>query len=180
MAQHTEAWQVFGSNGEPKAGLSIFPVDSRKTSEVIVAAVHIWIWRKIQGEIEVLLQKRAADKPTWPDFLDISVAGHVDEGETLMDAAAREAEEEIGLTVNTDKLEFIFGYRNFENGVKWVYLYEQSQEHDFKFNDGEVQSLEWVSFSKLINMVKEPAQHNLVPHPQEYYSLLVKALEHFK
>lgn len=180
MAHHTEAWQVFGSNGEPKIGQSILPIESRKTSEVIVAAVHVWIWRRVQGEVEVLLQKRAVDKPTWPNYLDISAAGHVDEGEMLMEAAVREAEEEIGLIIDTSKLEYIFGYRNFENGVKWIYLYEQSQEYDFKFNDGEVQSLEWVSFSELKNMIKDPAQYNLVPHPQEYYSLLVKALEHFE
>lgn len=180
MAQHTEAWQVYAPNGEQKKGESILPIESRKTSEVIVGAVHIWIWRRTDSGLEVLLQKRATDKPTWPDFLDISAAGHIDQGETLAEAAYREAEEEIGLSIDVDKLEFVFSYRNFENGIKWVYLYEQSEAYDFTFNDGEVQSLRWVPVYEFGEMITSPNEHNLVPHPEEYFSLLSKAIQHFE
>jgi isopentenyl-diphosphate delta-isomerase len=177
MAQHREAWQVFAPNGEPIAGQSILPAESRKTSKVIVGAAHIWIWRRSKGEVEVLLQLRAKDKPTWPDYLDISAAGHIDAGESPIEAAKRECLEEIGLEIDGNRLDYIFGYRNFDNGIKWVYLYEQSEEAEFIFNDGEVESLDWIPLSRLENNAQDPEAHNLVPHPREYYALLIKALQ---
>ncbi len=178
-AQHTEAWQVFDAMAQPVQGEAIAPVESRKTSEVIVGAVHVWIWRQRQsdGAIEILLQHRAADKPTWPDHLDISVAGHVDAGEQLVDAIIREGDEEIGATFDTDSLEFIFSYRNFDNGIKWVYLYQEPSPVKYVFNDGEVQALQWVDLATFKNMTLAPEEHQLVPHPQEYFAFLLKALQ---
>lgn len=178
MIGHQETWQTYAPNGEPLNGESIAPIESRKTNEVIVGAVHVWIWRRAEDDIEVLLQKRAKDKPTWPDCLDISAAGHIDAGESILDAAKREGEEEIGVVFDLSRLEYIFSYRNFENGLKWVYLYEEEAAQEYVFNDGEVQSLDWVSFSKFEAMIDSPETHNLVPHPPEYFSFLVKALRY--
>lgn len=179
MVDHHEAWQVFGANGTPVDGQSIKPIESRQTSAVIVGAVHVWFWRQNQddSQVEVLLQRRSKTKPTWPDRLDISVAGHVDAGETLLEAIVREGEEEVGCTINTDALDYFMSYRNFDNGLKWVYLYHfEEDEAEFVFNDGEVQSLEWVSIQRLEEMIEEPLENNLVPHPPEYYSWLVSTI----
>ena len=85
----------------------------------------------------------------------------------------------MGATILERDLEFIFSYRNFENGIKWVYLLEQSEDVTYTFNDGEVQALRWVNLTEFIRMTEDPEENNLVPHPQEYYSLLQKALAHF-
>lgn len=178
MIDHQEAWQIYSSNGEVAVGGSITPTESRKTHQAIVGAVHIWMWRIRQGEVEVLLQRRAINKPTWPDRLDISAAGHIDAGETALQAVVREGKEEIGIVFDTEKLEYIFGYRNFENGIKWVYLYEETTPQTYTFNDGEVQSLDWVELQQFEAMIEDPEAHNLVPHIPEYFSLLVQALRH--
>lgn len=177
MIDHQEAWQVFSQNGSPLAGQTILPTESRKTDAIIVGAVHIWVWRKTESGIEVLLEKRASTKPTWPGYLDISTAGHIDAGESLFEAAIREADEEIGLKVDSEKLIYFFGYRNFDNGLKWVYLYEITEPVEFAFNDGEVESLDWVKLEDFENMTIEPEKYNLVPHPQEYFGLLLSALK---
>ena len=180
MIEHQEAWQVFSERGEPLVGKSILPTESRKTSDVIVGAVHIWIWRRTNDGIKILLQKRAVNKPTWPDYLDISVAGHIDAGESQTDAIIRESQEEVGFTPDIENLEYIFSYRNFENGLKWIYLYELTEDTEFIFNDGEVQSLDWVSLGDFIEKSTYPEKHNLVPHSQEYYGFVVKALKRFE
>ena len=77
------------------------------------------------------------------------------------------------------QLEYIFSYRNFENGIKWVYLLEQLEDEKYTFNDGEGQALRWVSLPQFLDMTQNPEDNNLVPHPTEYYSLLQKALAHF-
>lgn len=178
MVQHEEAWQVFDAVGNALQGSSISPSKSREDSTIIVGAVHVWIWRRSPHGIEVLLQHRAVDKPTWPDHWDISVAGHIDAGETLVDALKRESLEEVGVEINIQSLNYIFSYRNFDNGIKWVYLSEQTEDIEYHYTDGEVQDVRWVSFEELERMIKSPTEvSRLVPHPQEYFSFLLNALK---
>ena len=66
--------------------------------------VHIWFYTPTK---EVLFQKRGAHKETFPNYWDVSVAGHVMAGETLENAALREIEEEIGLKINAARLQKI-------------------------------------------------------------------------
>ena len=55
---------------------------------------HIWLYN---SEGEILLQQRAATKVICPLLWDVSVAGHIDAGETPEQGAIREAKEEIGI-----------------------------------------------------------------------------------
>lgn len=58
---------------------------------------HCWvIYRNEAGQDFIILQKRAPDKDTFPNMLDISAAGHYAAGETIHEAM-RELEEELGL-----------------------------------------------------------------------------------
>ncbi len=47
---------------------------------------HIWI---INDKSELLLQKRSASKKTHPNFWDISAAGHIRAGESVIDGGIR-------------------------------------------------------------------------------------------
>lgn len=61
-------------------------------------AFHCWvIYRDAAGKDWVLLQKRGPNQDTYPNFLDISAAGHYTAGETVEDGV-RELHEELGLT----------------------------------------------------------------------------------
>ena len=60
---------------------------------------HLWV---VSGE-GVLLQRRAADKDTFPGMLDATAAGHLTAGETVADGA-REAEEELGVPFGLEQL----------------------------------------------------------------------------
>jgi isopentenyl-diphosphate Delta-isomerase len=55
--------------------------------------VHVWI----TDGTNVLQQQRAWDKKIMPGAWDIAVGGHVGAGESYLDAAVRETEEELGL-----------------------------------------------------------------------------------
>ncbi|MCY4146685.1 MAG: NUDIX domain-containing protein [Chloroflexi bacterium] len=64
---------------------------------------HCWVvGRDAQGEF-VILQKRGPAQDAYPGKVDISAAGHLVAGETVVDGV-RELHEELGLRVNFDEL----------------------------------------------------------------------------
>ena len=64
------------------------------------ATVHIWFYTP---EGNILLQQRAATKKIYPLLWDVSVAGHVNSGESLLTAAIREVKEEVNVQVSDIK-----------------------------------------------------------------------------
>ena len=65
------------------------------------ATVHIWLFT---SDEKILLQKRAMTKKVFPGLWDISVAGHIGAGETVLSSARREVLEEIGLALDEKDL----------------------------------------------------------------------------
>jgi len=61
-------------------------------------SLHVWVILASQAGHEVVLQRRSLSKDSHPGRVDVSVAGHLREGESVA-TALREAEEEIGLRV---------------------------------------------------------------------------------
>ena len=65
---------------------------------------HCWvIYRDDSRQDWVIVQKRASDKQTYPNMLDVSAAGHYEAGETPREGI-RELEEELGLFPEFDDL----------------------------------------------------------------------------
>ena len=60
-------------------------------------AVHILVFN---GQGQVFLQKRSLSKDEQPGKWDSSAAGHVDSGETYLECASREIEEELGIVAD--------------------------------------------------------------------------------
>lgn len=54
MAQSV-AWQVFDQSGQPIPGKGAFKEDFENNSSLVMAASHVWIWRRaLDGEKELL------------------------------------------------------------------------------------------------------------------------------
>ncbi|MFH1367154.1 MAG: NUDIX domain-containing protein [Patescibacteria group bacterium] len=96
--------------------------------------VHVWFYT---SKAEIIFQHRAKDKDTFPDLLDASVAGHVEIGDSPLETALKEIEEEAGIKVKEKDLIFIGTIRNnsydpatgtTNNAAKLVYAY--------KYDDG--------------------------------------------
>src|SRR4051812_27175782 len=100
------AYQLFDEQGQPLPGQHGLKNDVLQNG-LLHGAAHVWMWRRNQGRVEVLLQRRAAQMATFPNLLDISAAGHIDGGEAPLAAALREAHEELGLTLTAEQLPLI-------------------------------------------------------------------------
>lgn len=145
---------------------------------------HIWVIRRsphpAYGDtgIEVLLQKRRADKDSFPGCLDVSCAGHMTEGEDFVSTALRELKEELGLSAQAEDLiflhdqlvggDFVFHgepFRNYE--VNHVYLLRP----DFPltglhYQEEEISGLVWQDAGKIRRLLAADSADYCINHAE--------------
>ena len=133
---------------------------------------HIWI---INNKKELLLQKRSASKKSHPNCWDISAAGHIRSGESVMDGALRELKEELGVETKEEDLQYIVTIKNTKDPknmeFQYVYLLNCNKaEREYIFVDNEVAEVKYVYYEELERMVQEGVEGLLI-HEEEYQYL---------
>lgn len=132
------------------------------------ATVHIWLIKRKDMGIYVLLQKRSMNKDTHPGYIDVSVAGHVRQGREFRDTAAKELFEEIGISAAPEKLEYIGMKQSSinddkikDNEVSAVYIYRGDVDIDnLKLQKNEVEEVYVAEIDELIACMKnQPFKH---------------------
>ena len=78
---------------------------------------HCWVVGEDAGGSYLLVQRRAATKDTWPGYLDVTCAGHLQSGEEPLSGGLRELEEELGLEVGAERL-VPLGTRRIEQEIE--------------------------------------------------------------
>ena len=116
---------------------------------------HIWIVRRENEHFQVLMQKRAMSKDSFPGKYDTSSAGHIQAGDEPLASGLRELAEELGLHAKPEDLAFagcIHG--NFaeefhgkifrDNEIAFVYVYQQPVDIEtLVLQKEEVESVRW-------------------------------------
>jgi len=136
-------------------------------------SVHLWI---VNEQNEVLLQKRAKTKKFFPNVYDVSVAGHIGAGEHSLETAIREASEELGLTINKNKLQFLFTIKEeFVYGdviskefVDVYLLKENIALKNLTYQIEEVETAQYIKVDKFYNSLKN---EQIFLHKEEYQLL---------
>ena len=67
---------------------------------------HVWLVRRKDDNIQILLQKRSKCKESYPGCYDISSAGHIPAGVDYKASAIRELKEELGIDALEEDLIF--------------------------------------------------------------------------
>lgn len=146
-----DLWQEYSGNGEPIKDGGHPPEYFDKTiPRPLTSNAQIWLYRDTPTGRELLFQLRSPSVHNG-DVWDVSAGGHIDYGETRLDAAVRETYEEIGADVDPGKLQFVFSCkRPDQSTIHNIFLYDYTgQPDDFHFNDSEVADLKWVPLSIL-------------------------------
>ena len=144
---------------------------------------HVWLYTK---NAEVLLSQRSALKTICPLMWDVSVAGHVDAGESIINGALREMREEIGLNLLETDLQKIGVFECFQTYANGIIDNEFHNTYigelkvllsELKPQIEEVQALKLVSFDKFKNLLDHSeANGHFVPSNKSYYNYVLNSL----
>ena len=131
-------------------------------------AVHIWI---LTPDDRILVQRRASVKENNPGLWDVSCAGHIAAGEPAVDAAIREASEELGLDLEPGELRPLATLRQSSVLNGGTYIDNEIHEIFVVRRDVDLESLhlqaEEVEEVRLVRS-EELNLLDLVPHAMEY------------
>lgn len=130
---------------------------------------HIWIIRKEDKKVQILLQKRSMNKDSFPGKFDTSSAGHIQAGDEPLESALRELKEELGIQAKPEELHFagtfpisfakeFHGKMFRDEEIAFVYIYAQPVDiHQLTLQEEEVETVQWFD---LEDVYEECRQHN--------------------
>ncbi|MDD2647077.1 MAG: NUDIX domain-containing protein [Patescibacteria group bacterium] len=146
--------------------------------------IHVWVYN---DKGEVLLQKRAMDKDTFPGLFDASVGGHVDLNQTYEEAATRELEEEIGVKADIKDLSYLIKMRDKDydqstgmtNNRFWVvYAYKYNENKDnLRLEKGKAISLEFWPINRIMNASAEDREKFIPFLLGDKYSIIFQEIK---
>jgi isopentenyl-diphosphate Delta-isomerase len=146
---------------------------------------HIWFYTQSD---EILLSQRSEKKAICPLMWDVSVAGHIDAGESITQAAIRETQEEIGLSISESDLHKIGVFecfQSYENGIK------DNEFHNTFISElkvpiatltrqaEEVDAFKLVSFKEFETLIKNLGNNgnHFVPSNKSYYEFILQKIK---
>ena len=132
--------------------------------------VHVWMIKRKDMGIYVLLQKRSHEKAIYPDCYDVSAAGHVTQSGEFGKTAVREIKEELGLDIPRMKLEFIGFRKNHtkyddicDNELSAVYLCrEPIYEDQLVLQLSEVSEVCWAEIDEILSIMDDGTFPNCI------------------
>lgn len=165
-----ELIDIVDENGLP-TGETIDRTDAHRTG-TRHRTTHIWIVRRREGRVQILLQKRAKYKDSFPGCYDISSAGHIPAGVDFIPSGLRELQEELNIVIDPAELiecglhrtfaqkEF-HGHPYVDNQVAKVFLLWKDMEIcDMTLQEEEIESVMWMDFKEC----KDAVRNRTIPH----------------
>jgi len=105
-------------------------------------AVHILVFN---AEGELFLQKRSMLKDENPGQWDTSCAGHVDSGESYLDCAVRELEEELGIVTDAPLEQLFHVQPSAFNGMEHSPVYRCDYDGELQLQAEEIDEGRWLN-----------------------------------
>ena len=148
---------------------------------------HVWVLRREEEGVQLLLQKRSAQKDSFPGLYDTSSAGHIPAGEEPLNSARRELYEELGIDAAPEELRFIgilnkayeqrfHGEPFRDNEYCHVYVYTGAVDPSaLRLQPEEVERADWFDLEELCREITRSRARFCVP--RESLELLRRWLE---
>ena len=119
-------------------------------SDVLCHEISVFV---LNNQGQVLLQKRSANKKYFPNTWALCT-GHVENGETPKEAALRELNEELGVSVSLEQI-FSFSFGKFDSqNIYFFYVICNLPVDEFSIQEEELSEVQWFFVSVVIDMIK--------------------------
>ena len=123
-----------------------------------------------------MVQKRSLLKKKGAGLWDMPSAGHVDAGESCIDACVRETKEELGLNVKASNFKFKKQWVN-QKGWELVQIYVlkfDANDNDFTLQKEEVEKVKWFNYNDFVELFYSD---KFCGHAKEYKDYVCKMLK---
>lgn len=153
-----EFLDIVDETGQPTG--EIVDRETAHAKGVLHRTSHVWLARRKNGKVQILLQKRAKHKSSFPGCYDISSAGHIPAGDRYEISALRELKEELGVKAEEKDLiycgdrkviwdDVFFGKPFHDRQISRVFLlWLDREESEFTIQEEEVDSVLWMDFEQ--------------------------------
>lgn len=168
-----EYLDVCDEKGQPAGG--IVSREKAHRDGIRHRTAHVWVIREVKGRIQVLLQKRSANKESFPGMYDTSSAGHIPAGCEPLDSALRELREELGIEAGEGQLCYIGAICNRyeaqfrgkifrDNEYCSVYLYREPLDAEsLHLQAEEVERVDWFDLEQVREEIEHSRERFCVP-----------------
>ncbi len=154
-----ELFDICNEEGQPIGG--IVERSHAHAEGICHRTAHVWVVRMVDGKYQVLLQKRAKDKESFPGCFDTSSAGHIQAGDEPLESAIRELEEELGIHASPEQLSYagkfhihyemeFHGHPFKDNETSFVFCYQEPVDMEkLTLQKEEVEAVEWFDLEEI-------------------------------
>lgn len=168
-----EYLDVCDEKGQPAGG--IVSREKAHRDGIRHRTAHVWVIREEKGRIQVLLQKRSANKESFPGMYDTSSAGHIPAGCEPLDSALRELREELGIEAVEGQLRYLGAICNRyeaqfrgkifrDNEYCSVYLYREPLDAEsLHLQAEEVERVDWFDLEQVLEEIEHSRERFCVP-----------------
>lgn len=168
-----EYLDVCDEKGQPAGG--IVSREKAHRDGIRHRTAHVWVIREVKGRIQVLLQKRSANKESFPGMYDTSSAGHIPAGCEPLDSALRELREELGIEAVEGQLRYLGAICNRyeaqfrgkifrDNEYCSVYLYREPLDAEsLHLQAEEVERVDWFDLEQVREEIEHSRERFCVP-----------------
>ena len=177
-----EYFDVYNKYGE-KTGETVERNDAHKNG-IRHRAVQLWIFNR---DNQVLIQQRSTNKRAGANLWYISVAGHIESGESIESTLVRETREELGLDISnlTDSIEYLYTFEECALHQNGSYIDDEicdvfMLKADFNIDEitmqpEEVQAVKYIGYADF-KQVLLSGDKSFFPH-KIGYKMLLSALD---
>jgi isopentenyl-diphosphate delta-isomerase type 1 len=143
-------------------------------SKLLHPVVHVHIFNSDQ---KLLLQKRHMDKDIQPGKWDTSIGGHIQSGEVLEDAIARESLEEAGIKIEFPHLVMLDKYV-YESAVEKELIHSYAYVYDgpITFQESEIDEMRFFDFDEVNDLIKHD---HTTPNFVQEFAMLRGSIQNF-
>ena len=174
--------------------IDVLDENGNKTGKIVTRKqVHEQgLWHRIivvaiiDKDGHLLMQQRSKNKSKNPLKWDVSSAGHVSSGQTSIESAIRETQEELGIDINYEELEYVLTYKDdakieedyIDNQIYDCYIVKKDKIdiRNVKLQESELEQVKLCNLEQFKHIIENES----IMDRKEFYEKIISYLKYLQ